>query len=399
MRTLLTPRRNVCVHEPSPSNRTTYPALTDIFLDVNNLTALTNMFNWLQMPALERFAVPAVITIPALDQHAGAPPDENLILPDTAYPDLVRLIKSLIERHETTLHQVTLLNAWQDGGEDGSGTVRELNHDWCCSFFTQELVLGTASPDFYRYVVRHPRLPILCNSFYMSRRTIDGPRWGSNLQRLRIDQLDFDGLVLDGFVTPELEYLKILMLHPWSVSSSSSNLKASLPSDMKSFKEGRLALDIISENLPRLRVLVIGGYRFWIERRLNGNGTNGATGHSRSSTFKDTTKLWHLSTAQKDRQQYIQMARDLSSRDWSFLDDLPAHPRKDDPRAVRANRARDGNYLFGRWPSLQMRKHRNYMVLTRENPDADVRTTQPGKRIFRHERKLTDLASWWLRSM
>ena len=392
--THLIPYSNVFVNNPSSSYSTFHPALTDIFLDINNLTALENIFNWLQLPVLERFTVPSVIIIPALDRYAGHPDNEDLILVDTAYPNLVALINRLIQRHETTLHQVTLLNAWQDGGGEGSGTVRELSHDWSCSFSTQELVLGTLSPDFYRHMHPTPRPNTLRNSFYMPRKAIDGPRWGSSLQRLRIDQLDFDGLMIDGFVTPELAYLKVLMLHPWSVRSSSSKSTVSLPSNMNSFKEGRIALGIISENLPRLRILVIGGYRFWVERRPAVNATDDAWVPSRSNTIKNTMKLWHFLHAQNDAQQRVQIARSLSSRDWSFLDDIPAHPRKDDSRAAHAKGAPDGNYLFWRWPSLQMRKHRNYMVLTHEDPDAEAPTMQEGKRSFRHERELTDLATW-----
>ncbi|KAL9122488.1 MAG: hypothetical protein Q9187_000963 [Circinaria calcarea] len=352
--------RNVFVNEPSSSYPTTYSALTEIFLDIDNLTALGNIFKWLQMPALERFAVPAVITIPALDPWVGPPGNEDLILVDTAYPDLVGLINSLIQRHEATLQQVTLFNAWQEGGEDGSGTVRELSHD----------------------------------CFYRLRRAIDGPGWGSDLQRLRIDQLDFDGLVLDGFATPELAHLKLLMLYPWSLRLSSSNSQKSLPADMNSFNEGRIALGIISENLPRLRVLVIGGYQFWVERSPAVNATDDATVPSRSNVIKTTTKLWHFLYAQKDAQQRLQIAHCLLGHDWSFLNEIPAHPRKDDSRAIRARRALDGNYLFGRRPSLQMRKHRNYMVLSREDPDAEIQTRQQGQRSFRHERELIDLATW-----
>lgn len=163
---------------------------------------------------------------------------------------------------------------------------------------------------------------------------------------------------------------------------------------MNSFKEGQIALSIISENLARLRVLVIGGYRFWVERRPTVNVTDGATVLPRSNTIKNKTKLWHFVHAQNDAQQGVQIARSLSSRDWSFLDEIPAHARKDDDRAAHAKGAPDGNYMFERRPSLQMKKHRNYMVLTREDRDDETPATQEGKRFFRHERELTDLATW-----
>ncbi|KAL9116702.1 MAG: hypothetical protein Q9187_006772, partial [Circinaria calcarea] len=308
-----------------------------IFLDIDNLTALENIFKSLQIPALERFAVPAVITILALDPWVGPPDNEDLILVDTAYTDLVGLINSLTQKHEATLQQVTLFNAWQEGGEDGRGTMRELSHDRCCSFLTHELVLSTPSPDFCR---RTPRSNTLRNSFYGLRRAIDGPRWGSDLQRhlqrIRIDQLDFDGLVLDGLATPELAHLKILMLNPWSLRLFPSDTASSFPADMNSFNEGQIALGIISENIPVFRVLVIGGYRFWVERNFTVNTTDDATVPSRLNIIKNTTKLRYFLHAQNDAQQRLQIARCLSGRDWSFLNEIPAHPRKDDSRAIRA---------------------------------------------------------------
>lgn len=377
--------RHVFVNEPTPAQRTIYPALKEIFLDIENLTALENIFNWLQMPVLERFAVPAVITIPILDPWGCYPPNEELGIVDPAYPNHVKFINSMIQKHETTLHQVTLFNAWQDGSSDCSGTVRELSHDWVCSFATQELVLGTLSPDLYHVyaLTRIPEPNLLRDYYYMFRKAVNGPQWGSDLRRLRIDLVDFEGLSLDGFVTPALANLKTLMLYPWSAHSTTLPPNTPLPSDPSTFKEGQIALDIISKNLPRLRVLAIGGYRFWVEQRPATDGTG--------------PKLWHLSHARADAHQRLEIACHLSSRDWNFLIDIPAHPRYYDSRARPAKgRAPDCNYLFRRIPSDQMMKHRNYMVLLREavDDDAKIQSSREGKCVGRHESGLVDLATW-----
>ena len=378
--------RKVIVNEPNPSQCTTYPALREIFLDIENLTALENIFKWLQMPILERFAVPALITIPILDPWGDYPPNEELGIVDPKYPNHVKFINNMIQKHETTLHQVTLFNAWQDGS-DCSGTVRELSHDWASSFSTQELVLGTLSPDLY-FVYAPTRIPepnLLRDYYYMFRQTINGPQWGSDLRRLRIDLIDFEGLSLDGFVTPALANLKILMLYPWSARSTTLPPNTPLPSDLTTFKEGQIALSIVSEDLPLLRVLAIGGYRFWLERRpaTNSDGTK--------------PKLWHLSHAQADAQQRLEIARHLSRRDWSFLTDIPAHPRFYDSRARPAKgRAPHCNYLPHRTPTEQMMKHRNYMVLFRDGDDdgAENQSLWERKCVGRHERGLVDLAFW-----
>ena len=362
-------RRRVTVAKPSPSVSKNFPELKDLFLDVDNMSALEKIFCWMDLPVLERLAIPAVITIAAIDPFAGAPTDERHVLVDTAYPDYCRLINCWIRKHMESLNEVTLLNAWQNSGLYGSGTVRELHHDWDCNFSTKELVLGTKSPDSYDPRYPKPESNELRNSLFVPRRGIDGPRWGSNLERLRIDQLAFENLEFARFASQELSNLKILMLHPWP--------KWQRPS------QNEIATGVMSQNLPRLRVLNICGSRFWLER--NNFSTQNSAMLECSAVSDMPPKLWDFSRALKDAKQSTEIARWLSVRDWSFLDDIPAHPCRDDQ-------------VFGRCSSLQTKKHRNYMVLTKEDAtENDKKASKEAPRAFvRHERDSMDLTTWAL---
>src|SRR5215469_8082681 len=62
--------------------------------------------------------------------------------------------------------------------------------------------------------IRKLEVNLLQNIFCITRSNVDGPPGCGDPKRLRIDQVDFRNLIVDDFATPELAFLKILMLYP-----------------------------------------------------------------------------------------------------------------------------------------------------------------------------------------
>ncbi len=78
-------------------------------------------------------------------------------------------------------------------------------------------------------------------------------------------------------------------------------------------------------------------------------------------------KLWYFSQALQDAQQRQEIYPCLSSRDWSFLNDILSHPQKAEGELHPPGHSSENNYPFYGRPTLQTLKHRNYMVLTVED--------------------------------
>ena len=185
--------------------------------------------------------------------------------------------------------------------------------------------------------------------------------YSSSLGRLRIDQIDFYEDVLDGFFTRlGCDKIKILMLYPWPRPTSFSKLK--LTYDLKTFKEGRVAMNVALQDLPELRILVIGGFQFWVERSPPESEEVDAALSPRLPNLR----LWHLSQAEKDPYQSIDIKQWLTGRDRYFMSTSP-RPRVQDSWARSLWKDESGNCLLQRVPCLQMIKHRNYMVLHRDD--------------------------------
>ena len=108
----LTIHRYVTVEKPSPSVSKKFPELKELFLYIDNVSALDNIFYWMDLPVLERLALPSVMIIAAVDPIAGAPIDERHVLADTPYPDYSRLINGWTQKQIESLYELTLLNAW-----------------------------------------------------------------------------------------------------------------------------------------------------------------------------------------------------------------------------------------------------------------------------------------------
>ena len=115
---------------------------------------------------------------------------------------------------------------------------------------------------------------------------------------LRVDQIDR--------CSQGLKALKVLVLRH-SRARRSDLFEPFLPNDISSSRAGRVATAIAAQDLPLLRVIVVGDYRFWVERFPG-----------RQRRFR-----WYLRKALEDLSQSQKILRIMDQSDWDFLAEKP----------------------------------------------------------------------------
>lgn len=170
-------------------------------------------------------------------------------------------------------------------------------------------------------------------------------QWSQNLSHIRIDQLHLKGLYVDT-IEDNLQALKVLVLRPWYQGAhpfyqedgdpySSKYSEPSISGILSSFTEGQIATAIAAQNLPNLRVIAVGEYRFWIEHF--GGRTEGY-------------RVWYLRRALDDLAQSEEIFKIMSKEDWDFLADRPQPLIPEilspyGPRQFDEEQLRQGNYM------------------------------------------------------
>ena len=334
-------QRNVLVNEPRLVRRPAYSCLTDLFLNIDNPPAVINLLGWLQGSSISRLAIPGAVrldlTTPSLDM---------------AMRDLTDHITLVISQYRHTLQQLTLLDIWHSH----PSLIQKLNENWESFFFAQELVLGTEVPSMHNINLQEYRS--LRNRLYGHRAISDTPRWGSRLERLQINQIEFSKLSrLAEFADSSLAHLKILKLHPWPRRGLVSTSDSARCFSGQQCIEDQIASEIIAEDFPNLQVLVVGDHWFWIER-------GSAIVHSASSLppLASTIKLWGFAEAVADATQHTLMLDSLSVEDWNFLNDLSP---------FLGQQGLSYQTMFWGGLGIRMQKHCNFMTFVCERGRAN----------------------------
>lgn len=218
-------------------------------------------------------------------------------------PSRVHCLNHIIRSQRSTLQRLEILRAWGTDRE----FVQTLNDTWNGTYSIQELVLGSRSPIFF-YRVRNEwkrqfPIPTLKHYLYGYDNIENNGRWGTKLQRLRIDHIEIDDLNVDDLSDPCHIKLKILMLQPCKMRHDPDRPSPSTESCESS--RMKLASAIAAQALPTLRVIVIGPRWFWLERRDSVGGP--------------ASKVWEWPHAQEDAVQSIEMSKHLSDLDRTFL--------------------------------------------------------------------------------
>lgn len=175
--------------------------------------------------------------------------------------------------------------------------------------------------------------------------------WGQGVRHLRIDQLDLVKLKISTIdqAVDDFSQLKIIVLRSLpeqiyyepatNVASVKSVLRSApypylpfgpnLAEDMNTLREGQMAVEIATQKLPSLRMIVVGEYKFWLQRLAKGNDHNDGR-----------PKVWFLRRALEDPGEEAVIAQVMDKDDWDFVADredcLPEKAPREQVR--RANR-------------------------------------------------------------
>ncbi|MCJ1400983.1 hypothetical protein MMC11_004194 [Xylographa trunciseda] len=328
------------------------PQLRHLCVDVDNPITIREILRCLPSAAIRTLSTPSAWRAV-----------RDLDINELAERDYTQHINHFIYEcaEAKNLDEMVLLGAW----EAHTYLVTKLNTAWDSTYSISELVLGTKEPAYYGNernsclwkainwcdinTIRHSLYGYRCPDFL--------DRWGHELQRLRIDHVNIEELNIEEIgCLPSKNSLRILMLSPRSFGSKIIGVEE--PACLESFPEGRFALAISQFWFPALRVLVLNGYRFWLELP------------DRETQSSAVVKVWHFITAQFDTIQSVEIQKWITPRDRKFLSDM--YP------------SGDGNDHSSEWeqmdmnePTLEAFRIRNFMVML---PVEDVGKEQMGGR-------------------
>lgn len=250
----------------------------------------------------------------------------HLIISSTTYEksNCAFRVLDIFARHSSTLRQITLFNAWLNF----QPYCPDVDPPWQSFMEFSQL-----------YLTKHSKSSFLTHDDNLHFRIFGNinraSKWGLGVRQIRIDQVDINGLKVNRIDEPcnGLKKLRILVLRtlpeptgrqmePSGVGSlpyPHEPFGPCLPDDMNTLKETKIAKAIAAQDLPSLRLLAVGRYRFWLQRQevtIDAHGTSGC----RPIPF-----VWFLRRALEDPLQAAEIARLVPPDDWTFLADRSDH--------------------------------------------------------------------------
>ena len=213
--------------------------------------------------------------------------------------------EKLLTTYCATLQTVTFLNIWGSSiahsyDTAASSTVRSM-HLW-----QAYLTRPYPSPPKIDYHVLKWR--IFSNGSHRQ-------RWGSEMRHLRVDQIQIDRLRIDKIDhdPDDLQHLKVLVLRPMAHQARDpvygpgyraypypcEPFGPDLPADLNSLRESEIAQAIAAQDLPSLRIIIVGRYKYWVQVKQHSQGLR---------------RVWFLRRALEDSIQEAEILR-LMDRD------------------------------------------------------------------------------------
>lgn len=224
-------------------------------------------------------------------------------------------IHEVLARHSPTLRQITLFNAWLNF----QSCSPDVDPPWQSFMEFSQL-----------YLAKHPK-----SSFFIHDNNLHwlifgninrASKWGLGVRQIRIDQVDLNGLKVNRIDEPSdgLQHLRILTLRTLQeqleihkghgglgyLPCSHEPLGPSLPNDMDTLKEAEIAKAIAAQELPSLRIISVGRFRFWVQHQS-----------ARKSDVDCPKVVWFLHRALEDAEQEAEIMRVVHPDDWKFLAD------------------------------------------------------------------------------
>ena len=168
------------------------------------------------------------------------------------------------------------------------------------------------------------------------------------IRHLRLEQVDLGLIEPQHFNLDSFTHLRILMLYPWTYTSTPLEAYGRLPES--GIIEGRVLQSILPVAPPYLRVLCIGSYQIWLSRQGLGD-------------FDGSPRPMPLAEAKANDEEMEIMRRDLTNDDWQFIKSSPSRPMRDLSLSARNEPGLDsvGTKERGRMPPSQ----RSHVVLIR----------------------------------
>ena len=272
-----------------------YPFLTDVCIGLDQRDEVVGkILTWLQAP-ITRLTIPSERNF----FYHPCPPKE-------ADPSFQTYLDRIIPQG-STVQQLTLLNLWDSHLQ----LTEDLENECLSSFIAQELVLGTEPKQYYFKRRSNRELNTISKRLQGSQEHCAKlGRWGTNIRRMRIEDVPRSDSYFSDFANPSLDNLKVLVIALCSAHRSE------VESDL--LVERPIAEQIAAQKFPNLRIITVRAARFWLQREKP----------TRLSLEKSiVVKIWRLSEALSDPEQRLEINRCLDDDDWRFMDgDVPHSP-------------------------------------------------------------------------
>lgn len=280
---------------PDLSNYNSLVNLKHLYLDLLEGSAAVYLLEIVKAVSLEHLFI----------SYVPKPADRNWIS-----------LRHRIEDHSKSLKHITLLNAWLNF----QAYTLDIDQPWS-SFMDV----------WHVYLSEHPKTYFYRNEYNKLRWRVFGNnecsmKWGSSVSRMRIDQVNLHDLEVNRIdnVSDGLQQLRVLVLQPLaqqvcdysklngirSVPYPYEPFGPELPDNVDILNEGKIAQAISAQDLPALRIIAVGRYRFWLE--------NLPISKANDSCHR---KVWFLRRALQNAEQEAEILRTVNKEDWQFLAD------------------------------------------------------------------------------
>ena len=230
--------------------------------------------------------------------------------------DSTEAINSTIHSHGSTLQEIQLTNAWHTQYSFGSS----FNTTWASQFTITELNLGLPDTNFDgENLSRLPNSGSLLFALYgwSSFTGSESGRWGDQLLRVRLENVDLEKATAKGVDDKNLSNLRVLIVTP-----RGRGFEKHYPAPIRSFKEGRLALEIAKVAPPSLRYLSVGLDVFWLDHPTR-------PGSSSKEEEESSPRLRYYADADYEDRAEMQTWFTKEDRDFINPDSRLNAPRKD----------------------------------------------------------------------
>ena len=294
-------RIDTTIQPPTQDFKSSYPELRLLVTNIPNARMVANLLKWLSYPKLDKLTLCASRSFNSFERAI-----------DSADPDAINDLNDIVMNYQD-MAKVALVNAW----DLHPFIADQLNEAWQGHFALTDLVLGTKERVFYKHHAIIPGTSLEHNALSCNLYGYNDPasssRWGSSLERLRLEAVELQDLVLDCLSDASLANLRVLSISPVELVRSSFYIHT----DPSQYTAGSLASKIAKQGISSLKIVHIGGCRFWMDTEADSVSFN--TGNGDVCEF-GTGKALNFKHAQFDQGIVGNIEAWVISEDLAFID-------------------------------------------------------------------------------